>query len=288
MKKYFLLIRPHEYIKNLAIFLPVFFGLKIINAESLIIALIAFVAFSLSASGIYIINDYLDIEKDRLHPLKKHRPLAMGTISKWRAFAVMILCFLIGGTLMIFLSFQAACLLGVYVLMNIAYSLYLKHVSILDVTIIATGFVLRLFVGSAVTMVPLSMWIVIMTFLLALFIAFGKRRDDVLIFMDTGKKMRKVVDGYNLPFLDGAMIIMASVVIVAYIMYSTSPEIIQRLHNNYLYITALFVILGILRYLQIALVEKDCGSPTQIVFRDKFIFFAIFGWVCSFIWILYL
>jgi hypothetical protein len=137
-------------------------------------------------------------------------------------------------------------------------------------------------------MVPLSMWIVIMIFLLALFMGFGKRRDDIVIFHDTGQKMRTVVDGYNLPFLDGAMMIMASIVIVSYIMYTTSTEIILKLNANYLYITSLFVILGILRYLQITLVEKDSGSPTQIVLRDKFLFFTIVGWLCSYIWIIYL
>jgi decaprenyl-phosphate phosphoribosyltransferase len=288
MKKYIQLIRTKEYIKNLILFLPIFFGHKIINVDLLVTVFIAFVAFSLCASGVYIINDYLDIQKDRLHTIKKNRPLAMGTISKSRAFVIMSLCFLIGGTLIIFLSLYGALLLGVYVLMNIAYSLKLKHIPILDVTIIATGFVLRLFVGSVVIMVPLSMWIVIMIFLLALFMGFGKRRDDIVIFHDTGQKMRTVVDGYNLPFLDGAMMIMASIVIVSYIMYTTSTEIILKLNANYLYITSLFVILGILRYLQITLVEKDSGSPTQIVLRDKFLFFTIVGWLCSYIWIIYL
>jgi 4-hydroxybenzoate polyprenyltransferase len=288
MKKYIQLIRPKEYIKNLIIFLPIFFGHKIINIHLFIITFIACIAFSLCASGVYIINDYIDIERDRLHPTKKNRPLAIGSVSKISAFIIMSLFFFIGGVLMYLFSFYALYILGVYVLMNIAYSLYLKHFPILDITIIAIGFVLRLFIGSTVMLVPLSMWIVIMIFLLALFMGFGKRRDDVLIFLASGKKMRKVVDGYNLRFLDGTMMIMASVVIVSYIMYTTSPEIILKLNTNYLYVTSLFVILGILRYLQIALVENESGSPTQIVLRDKFIFFTIVGWVCSFFWILYL
>ena len=185
------------------------------------------------------------------------------------------------------LSVKAATILAAYVVMNVAYSFYLKHIAILDVTIIAIGFVLRLFVGSAVTDIHLSMWIVVMTFLLALFMALAKRRDDVLIFLDTGKKMRKVIDGYNLQFLDGAMLVMASVVIVAYTIYTTSSEIIERVQSEYLYMTALFVILGILRYLQIAFVEKDSGSPTRIVLKDYFMQLTLLGWIASFAWIIY-
>lgn len=171
--------------------------------------------------------------------------------------------------------------------LNIAYSFYLKHVAILDVTIIAIGFVLRLFIGSAVTGIQLSMWIVIMTFLLALFMALAKRRDDILIFLETGKKMRKVIDGYNLQFLDTAMAIMASIVIVSYTMYTTSADIIERFNNQYLYLTALFVILGVMRYLQIVFVHLDSGSPTKIAMKDRFIQMTILAWIISFVWILY-
>ncbi len=118
-----------------------------------------------------------------------------------------------------------------------------------------------------------------MTFLLALFMALAKRRDDVLIFLDTGKKMRKVIDGYNLQFLDAAMAIMASVVIVAYIIYSTSAEVTERVNNEYLYLTSFFVILGVLRYLKIAFVNKDSGSPTKIVSKDRFMQLILLGWI---------
>ena len=281
------LMRPHRYIKNLFIFLPLFFALKITDTELLTNALIAFIAFSLTASAIYTLNDYHDIEEDKKHPRKKNRPLASGSISKIQAIGIMLVLFISGFFLMSLSSFQSVGILTAYVIMNIAYSFYLKHVAILDVTIIAIGFVLRLFIGSAVTNIPLSMWIVIMTFLLALFMALAKRRDDVIIFLDTGKKMRKVIDGYNLQFLDTAMAIMASVVIVAYTIYTTSTEIIEKFHSQYLYLTALFVILGILRYLQIALVHLDSGSPTRIVLKDRFVQATLIGWILSFTWILY-
>jgi 4-hydroxybenzoate polyprenyltransferase len=185
------------------------------------------------------------------------------------------------------LSVQAMALLVGYVLMNIAYSFYLKHIPIVDVMIIAIGFVLRLFIGSAVTGVHLSMWIVIMTFLLALFMALAKRRDDVLIFLSTGKKMRKVIDGYNLQFLDTAMAIMAAVVIVSYIIYTTSTEVVEKFHTEYLYLTGLFVILGIMRYLKLAFVNLDSGSPTKIVVKDLFMKLIILSWMMSFAWIVY-
>ena len=281
------LMRPHQYIKNLFIFLPLFFAARITDSALLFNAFVAFISFSLVASAIYILNDYQDIEDDRQHPKKKARPLASGVITKPQAFIIMALLFIAGAVLMALVSTIAMANLLAYVVMNIAYSFYLKHVAILDVTVIAVGFVLRLFVGSAATDVQLSMWIVIMTFLLALFLALAKRRDDVLIYLDTGKKMRKVIDGYNLQFLDAAMVIMASVVIVAYTLYTTSAEVIARVQSDYLYLTALFVILGVMRYLQIAFVEKDSGSPTRVVLKDRFMQLTLVGWIATFAWVLY-
>ena len=281
------LIRPHQYIKNLFIFLPLFFAMKITNIALLANASIAFIAFSLTASAIYTLNDYRDIEEDRKHPQKRNRPLASGKISKPQAIIIMTVLGIVGFIPMYLLLSQAAAILLAYVVMNIAYSFYLKHIAIIDITIIAIGFVLRLFIGSAVTGIALSMWIVVITFLLALFMALAKRRDDVLIFLETGSKMRKAIDGYNLKFLDTSMAIMASVVIVAYTIYTTSPEVAEKFHTKYLYLTAFFVILGIMRYLQIALVFQDSGSPTQIVLKDRFMQFVLLGWFATFIWILY-
>lgn len=281
------LIRPHQYVKNLFIFMPLFFAGQIHNIELLLNTIIGFIAFSLAASAIYILNDYQDMEEDRQHPKKKSRPLASGAISTSQAVIIMVLLGGVSFTLMSLLSIKAAGILLAYVAMNIAYSFSLKHVAILDVTIIAIGFVLRLFVGAVVTDIPLSVWIVVMTFLLALFMALAKRRDDVLIYMETGKKMRNVIDGYNLQFLDTAMAIMASVVVVAYTIYTTTDSVIERVGSEYLYLTSLFVVLGILRYLQIAFVHKDSGSPTKIVLKDLFMQLVLIGWIISFVWILY-
>lgn len=282
------LMRPHQYIKNLFIFLPIFFALKISDTGLLANAFIGFIAFSFAASAIYTLNDYHDIEEDRQHPKKRNRPLASGKISKSQAIVVMAVLAAVSFGLMGSLSVNALAIMTFYVVMNIAYSFYLKHVAIVDVTVIAIGFVLRLFIGSSVTDISLSKWIVIMTFLLALFMALAKRRDDVLIYLDTGKKMRKVIDGYNLQFLDTAMAIMASVVIVAYTIYTTSSEVVAKFNSEYLYLTAFFVILGILRYLKIAFVLKDSGSPTKIVLKDRFMQLVLLGWISTFGWIIYL
>ena len=185
IKDFFYLIRIHQYVKNLFIFFPLFFVGQILDSALFMKALIAFLAFSISASGIYVLNDYKDIEDDKIHPKKKYRPLASGTISKNSGILIMLICFVIGITSMISLSTSGLLFLILYIVSNFFYSFYLKRIGIIDVVIVATGFVLRILVGSAVTDVHLSMWIIIMTFLLALFIALAKRRDDVIVLLSS-------------------------------------------------------------------------------------------------------
>jgi decaprenyl-phosphate phosphoribosyltransferase len=287
MKPFLSLIRPHHYVKNLFILLPLFFAGQFSNNSQILNGLIAFAAFSISASAIYIFNDYMDIKNDRKHPKKKYRPLASGLISKRIALYLMIILLTIGIFSMAYVSTGSLTILIVYIILNILYSLKLKQIALLDITIIAIGFVLRLFVGSFAYNVTLEFWIVIMTFLLALFLALAKRRDDVLILNKSGAKMRKSVDGYNLQLVDGSMLVMSAIVIVAYIQYSTSLEIINKFNNENLYLTALFVIFGIMRYLQIAFVEKKSGSPTEIILKDKTMQINLILWASSFAWIIY-
>jgi len=281
------LMRPHQYIKNLFIFLPLFFAMKIMDIELLVNTFLAFIAFSLTSSAVYIINDYFDIESDRLHPSKCTRPLASGRVNKNEATIAVILLFMIGSMIMYSLSIIAFLILLAYVLINILYSLYLKHVAILDVVTIAIGFVLRVFVGTSVSMLSASKWIVVMTFLLALFLALAKRRDDVLLFNRTGQKMRKVIDGYNLNFVDKAMTLMAGIVIVSYLMYCVSPEVILRTGSDNLYLTLIYVIIGIMRYMQITFVEESSESPTKILVQDKMMQVIIILWIITFGIILY-
>ena len=288
MKHFVTLLRPKQYIKNIFIFLPLFFMGQVTNIELFAKASLAFVAFSLSASAVYIFNDYEDIKDDRKHPKKKYRPLAAGTVSKNTALLLMIILFIIGFTLMAVISLKALVILSIYVILNILYSLKLKRIAVLDVTIIAIGFVSRLFVGSFAYEIQLTIWIVIMTFLLALFMALAKRRDDILIFLKSGNKTRKSIDGYNIQLVDGSMIIMSSVVIVAYLLYTTSQEIIEKFQSENLYLTTLFVIFGLMRYLQITLVEKNSGSPTEIILKDVIMQINLVLWISSFVWIIYI
>ena len=288
MKHFFILLRPKQYIKNIFIFLPLFFVGQVTDIELFVKAFLAFVAFSLSASAVYIFNDYEDIKDDRKHPKKKYRPLAAGIISKNTALLLMIILFIIGFTLMAVISLKALVILSIYVILNILYSLKLKRIAVLDVTIIAIGFVSRLFVGSFAYEIQLTIWIVIMTFLLALFMALAKRRDDILIFLKSGNKMRKSIDGYNIQLVDGSMTIMSSVVIVAYLLYTTSQQIIEKFQSENLYLTTLFVIFGLMRYLQITLVEKNSGSPTEIILKDVIMQINLVLWISSFVWIIYI
>ncbi len=281
LKNYIDLMRPAQYFKNLFIFAPLFFGLKITDIELLSKVFLAFVSFSIIASAVYVFNDYHDVEEDKLHPAKKNRPLATGRISKNSALLLMLTLLVAGVGSASLLGRQMLYIVFVYLVLNIAYTLKLKHLAIIDVFIIAIGFVLRLFIGSAVTNIQLSMWIILMTFLLALFLALAKRRDDVLVFLSGGNRVRKVIDGYNLDLVNLSMTIIASVTIVSYIMYTVSPEVIKKAHTDKLYLSVVFVLLGIMRYLQIAFVDKRSGSPTDVLLRDRFIQLTILGWVLT-------
>jgi 4-hydroxybenzoate polyprenyltransferase len=171
--------------------------------------------------------------------------------------------------------------------MNIAYCVWLKHKPIIDVFIIAVGFVLRIFVGGVATGIALTHWLVLMTFLLALFLAFSKRRDDVVMFETQGKVSRKNVVRYNLDFMNQVIGIIASITMVCYIMYTVSPEVIERFHTSRLYLTSVFVLAGIIRYLQVTIVDVKSGSPTKVLMHDKFIQICVVAWVLSFILIIY-
>ena len=176
MKNILILLRRHQYIKNLFIFTPLFFAAGIMDGKLFINALIAFFAFSMSASAIYILNDYRDIEEDKKHPTKKHRPLASGAVDKTVALFIMSCLMVVGLLIMALLSIQSFFFLLGYIFLNIAYSFGLKHISILDIVCISAGFVIRLFIGSTTTTTPLSMWIILITFLLALFFGIGKTK----------------------------------------------------------------------------------------------------------------
>jgi len=288
MLEYLKLFRVNQWVKNLLIFAPIFFAFKFSDISAYINAFYAFIGFSFIASSIYIINDWKDIEVDKLHPSKKNRPLAAGTIRVRNAFIAFGLLILSGLSIYIFVlqNYYATGLLIFYFFLNIAYSLKLKQLSIIDITIVAIGFIIRLFIGSIITNMSLSYWIIILTFLLALLLVTGKRRHDVIIYEETSQKMRKSIAGYNLEFLNATIIIIVATMFICYLMYTISPEIVKR-NGEYLYLTSIFVFIGLFRYLQAIFVEKKGESPTKILTKDRFLQITIVLWAISFVAISY-
>lgn len=285
---YIKLLRPKDWAKNLFLFIPLFFAGEVTNVEKIIAIFWGFLAFCAIASSIYILNDYRDIEDDRKHPVKSKRPLASGAVSKSTALLIAALLIVGGFTLAWFIRDKFMFVLAIYFVINVGYSFGLKNVAILDIILLAAGFVLRVKAGSVITGIPLSEWIMIMVFLLALFMAIGKRRDDVILKINSGVDMRKSIKGYNLELLNTLLALICAVIIVAYFMYTMSDETMNRLKTHRLYYTCLFVMAGIMRYLQIIFVTADSGSPTKILYKDRFIQIVLILWIASFVTIIYM
>ena len=288
MLAYLKLIRPYQWVKNSFIFIPAYFSRDLFVIENFILLLLGFVSFSLVASAIYIVNDYKDIASDQQHPEKKNRPLASGKAKPMFAMIIMAVFVITGFGIAATLNKYFLVILGVYFIMNLSYSLGLKNISILDILIVAFGFLLRALSGGVIIDIPISQWLIIMVFLLAVFLAMAKRRDDVLMYLSSGKAMRKSVRDYNLDFANTSLSMLCGVIIVAYLMYTISPDVVARMNSGNIYLTTIFVIAGMLRYLQITFVENNSGSPTKILYTDKFIIFTILGWLASFYVIIYL
>lgn len=298
---YIRLLRPKDWAKNLFLFVPLFFSGQLQQWAKYPNLLLGVLCFCCIASALYIINDYSDIEDDRKHPEKSKRPLASGTVSKTSAIIICLLLIVAGFGLAYFVRDKFLFVLSIYFFLNLAYSFGLKTIPILDIIIVSIGFVLRIKGGAVIANIGLSEWLTIMVFLLALFMAIGKRRDDVLLKQSHGIDMRKAVKGYNLEFLNVALGLVCAVIVVAYFMYTMSPEVQHRIASlgrkeeetglggiYRLYYTCLFVLAGILRYLQIIFVKGDAGSPTKILYKDRFIQIAILLWIASFYFIIYM
>lgn len=284
------LLRPAQWIKNFFVFGPIMFGGALFQADALINGVIVFFAFSFAASSIYCFNDIHDVADDRRHPVKKNRPIASGAVSIGQAYGLMTLMFVLSMTLVLLLPGNYLKTGGVilfYWMLNLGYCAKLKQLAIIDVCIVAFGFVLRLLAGGFATGIVLSKWIVLMTFLITLFMGFAKRRDDVLQMEATGEAPRKNTIRYNLTFINQAITISAGVTLVCYIMYTVSPEVMSHFHTDYLYLTTVFVLVGLLRYIQIAVVDKKSGNPTKVILKDRFIQADVLLWLISFIIIIY-
>lgn len=292
MIHYIRLLRPLQWLKNMFVFAPIFFSNNLLKWDLLWPTLVAFASFCLISSSIYCFNDLRDVEADRQHPKKCRRPIASGKVSVRGGYVMMMLCTIGAFALLPLTRSEATPYLYIieaaYWLMNIGYCIRLKQYAILDVTIIAVGFVMRVLVGGVATGIWISHWLVMMTFLVTLFLAFTKRNDDYRIFEQTGQKPRVSITGYNKTFINEATAIIASVTLVCYIMYTMSEEVIERMGSQKLYLTCIWVILGLLRYLQKMIVYGNSDSPTKSLVKDHFIQFCVLGWLASFFVIIYL
>lgn len=291
MSEHFQILRPQQWLKNIFVFAPVFFSNNLLDSSCLLATFLVFCAFCMISSSIYCINDICDAESDRLHPKKCNRPIASGRLSKASAAVISGLCAILSfcfvccvpGVNVLYLS----AIVLAYWLMNTAYCFRLKAYAIVDIFCIATGFVLRVLIGGVATGIWVSQWIVLLTFLIALFLALDKRYDDCCIFERTGTAPRKNISQYSSSFVKLSISIVASVTLVSYIMYTMSEAVIERLGTQYLYLTAIWVIAGILRFLQNMVVYERSSSPTKQLVNDRFIHLCILGWLLSFFIIIY-
>ncbi len=297
MVNYLRLLRCDQWVKNIIVLFPLFFGHKITDPVLLLRCIVAALLFCLVASAVYCFNDVCDREIDRRHPLKCQRPVAAGIISVRTAFMVMI------GALLVVASFcvvaplvsplfdhfiQLLPLFAFYLLLNIAYSLWLKHVAVVDVLVLAAFYVIRLYVGSMATDIVNSRWIVLMTFLLALLLGIGKRRDDIMRHAATGEVLRHSTVGYSIPFVDAAMGVVGGVTIVCYIMYTMSADVMTSVGSDYLFTTSIFVIAAVLRFLQLAIIKGESGDPSRLLLTDRFLHICVLCWICCFLFFIYL
>ena len=287
LKPFFKTLRPKQWSKNLFIFAALVFDVKLFQSAPFLRTIAGFVLFCLLSSTIYLINDLVDIEKDRQHPVKKNRPLASGQLSPKAA----IIGAVVIGVVCVPLSFALETYFGLiaisYVVLMITYSFFLKNMVIVDVMTIAAGFVLRVVAGVVLVHVErFSPWLYVCTTLLALFIAVGKRRNELALLKDNANAHRAILDEYSLSFIDEMISIISAATIIAYSLYTFSAENLPK--NHTMMLTTPFVLYGLFRYLYLIHVKGEGGAPEEIVIRDKPLI-ACFGlWALAVVMILYL
>ena len=277
-------MRPAEWIKNTFVFAPMFFSGQIWDFSKLSLVAVAFFAFCAMSTAVYLFNDINDRELDRLHPRKAKRPIASGELSISFARIVMVSMATVSMILVFPFPAVATLILG-YALINVAYSLWLKHIVIVDVFCIAFGFVLRVFVGGWVINVAPSSWLILATFLLSLFLALLKRRHELLVLESAPSAHRPVLEHYSLKLVDELVSVVTPVTLITYILYTMDAVTIARFHTEHLYLTAVFVVFGIFRYLYLVHRMNFGGSPADIVWHDVPLAIALLAWVSVF-WVI--
>ncbi len=280
-------MRPQQWVKNLLVFAGVLFARRLFDLDRLMVASAAFGLFCLASGGIYVINDLLDLEQDRRHPDKRLRPLASGRLKVPVA--------VVGGGLALLASLWGAFRLhpvfggiaGLYVAQNLLYSKYLKHVVILDVMLIGFGFVLRAVAGAVAVEVEVSSWLILCTFLLALFLGFSKRRQEIVRLKEAGEVHRSVLTEYSPQFLDTMIGIVTAATLMSYALYTTSEQTVQKFHTRHLILTIPFVLYGIFRYLYLMHRQEKGDNPTEVLLKDPAMRVNVLLWVLAVVGIIY-
>jgi 4-hydroxybenzoate polyprenyltransferase len=281
-------MRPAQWTKNLFVFAALIFAQKFFSAPLLLKSSAAVLVFCLISGGLYILNDLRDREEDRAHPKKSQRPIARGDISPSAALAAFVL--LTGGSLVaaFFLSRNFFIAAAFYFFLQLAYSLKLKQVVILDIFVIAAGFVIRVVSGGLVIDVPISSWLLICTTLLALFLAMSKRRHELVLLEDRATDHRPILKEYSPYLLDQMISVVTASTLIAYCLYTISAETVQKFGTGHLVWTSGFVLYGIFRYLYLVHQKGKGGSPEELVLQDKPLLLNIVLWIGAVILIIYL
>jgi 4-hydroxybenzoate polyprenyltransferase len=287
LRDLFQLLRPMQWSKNTVLFAALIFAKHLFVVSDLITVTLGFLAFCGLASGAYVMNDLRDCERDREHPLKSLRPLPSGRVRRGTAMALSVTLVLAGMLAAIALRPAFGLLAGVYFVLQVAYTFWLKEVVILDVMSIAAGFVIRAVAGGVLIVVPVSPWLIICTFLLALFLGFSKRRHELILLEARATNHRASLKEYSPYFLDQMIAVVTASTVVAYAIYTASPEVRDKLGTDKLYLTIPFVLFGIFRYLYLVHQREEGGNPTQLLLRDQPLLIDVLLWITTATLLLY-
>lgn len=287
-KYVFLSMRPEQWIKNFFVFTALLFSKNLFNLSKDIDALVGFIIFCMITGCAYVINDLVDLEKDKLHPTKSQRPIASGRLNKTTAIKITTIICLVSLSFAFYINSFFGIIVLAYFLLNIGYSIYLKNIVIMDVVTIASGFVLRVLGGAVIISVTSSQWLILCTILLSLFLGFSKRRHELVLLEDNATGHRKVLEHYSPYFLDQMISVVTASTVICYALYTMSKDTIEKLGTSKLIYTIPFVLYGIFRYLYLVHQKEKGGSPTEIVFTDKPMIVNIILWVIASIVFIYI
>jgi 4-hydroxybenzoate polyprenyltransferase len=281
------LLRPAHWAKNVFVLAPLVFAEQLTDPWSVQRALLAFVSFCLASSAVYVFNDIRDRAEDRLHPVKRTRPVAAGTVSVASASLLSALLALLALAATVFLGPSFLYVLLTYLALNQLYSLGLKHVVILDVMILSLGFVLRVLGGGVAIDVDVSAWLLLCTFLIALFLAFSKRRHELILLASEAPDQRPVLSHYSPAFLDQMINVVTASTVVSYAMYCISPETVEKFQTQNLIYTTPMVLFGIFRYLYLVYQKPGTRNPTETILGDGPFLANLLVWAVAVVWIIY-